>query len=407
MGLFNKIFKKASLKQKLTAIIMLISLVVLLLASGSFIISKVISYRQSMVNRLTTTAGIIGTNAQPAIILKKHAIVTQILGSLAKEPGITSAYIFSAKGKPIAHYLGHHKVGRTPIDELNLNREDVSRVIKNKSIIFEFDRNRLVLFSPIINSNGLNGVVVLQSDLSELHQFIVQFIATSFVVLVLLAMIAFLLSSRMQTIISRPIKELAGIIADVSINKNFSIRARQTTEDEVGELIQGFNSMLEQIEIRDEQLEVYRHNLEETVLQRTGELQATNLELQQAIKELQTAKLTAEQANKAKSQFLAKMSHEIRTPMIGIMGMAEQLTNATLPESERRMAATVHKSGETLLSILNDVLDFSKIESGKLDLEEIPFSIQDICEDVISIFIDQTLDRRLDLTCNVDTDCHG
>lgn len=407
MGLLKKVFNKASLKQKLTTIIMLISLFVLLLASGSFITSKVFSYRQSMVNRLTTTAGIIGTNAQPAIILEKNDIVTQILGSLANEPSIVSAYIFSAEGKPIAHYLGRHNVGNVSTGTLNINREDIANVIKSRKTIYSFDRHRLVLFSPIIKLNDLNGVVVLHSDLSELYQFVYQFIATTFVVLVLLALIAFLLSSWMQTIISRPIRELAGIIADVSTNKNFSIRAKQTTEDEVGELIQGFNSMLEQIEIRDEQLETYRHNLEDTVLQRTTELQATNLELQQVIKELQKAKQTAELANRAKSQFLAKMSHEIRTPMIGIMGMAEQLTEAVLPESERRMALTVHKSGETLLSILNDVLDFSKIESGKLTLEEIPFSMQDVCEDVIAIFADQAHEKGLDLVFHVNADCRG
>ena len=407
MGLLKRSFNKASLKQKLTTIIMLISLFVLLLASGAFITSKVFSYRQSMVNRLTTTAGIIGTNAQPAIILRKHLIVTQILGSLANEPGIVSAYIFSAEGEPIAHYLGRHNVGKAATGTLNINREDVANVLKNRKTIYSFDRHRLVLFSPIINLNDLNGVVVLHSDLSELYQFIYQFIATTFVVLLLLALIAFLLSSWMQTIISRPIRELAGIIADVSINKNFSIRAKQTTEDEVGELIQGFNSMLGQIETRDEQLETYRHNLEDTVLQRTTELQATNLELQQAIKELKKAKQTAELANQAKSQFLAKISHEIRTPMIGIMGMAEQLTDAALPESERRMALTVHKSGETLLSILNDVLDFSKIESGKLKLEEIPFSLQDVCEDVIAIFADQAHEKGLDLVFHVNADCRG
>ena len=63
------------------------------------------------------------------------------------------------------------------------------------------------------------------------------------------------------------------------------------------------------------------------------------------------------------------MSHEIRTPMIGILGMAEQLTNSDLPDNEQRLAQTVHRSGETLLGLLNDVLDFSRIEAGKLELE--------------------------------------
>lgn len=403
MTLIKRLYRKASLKQKLTTIIMLISLVVLSLAAGSFLVSKVFSYRQSMVNRLSTTAGIIGTNAKPAILLKKHAVATQILGSLANEPDIASAYIFSIDGEPIAHYLGRNNAG----DKSGISREEIARVIDEKRTRYTFDSRHLVLFAPILEAENFSGVVVLQSDLTELYQFITQFIATSFVVLLLLALIAYLLSSRMQAIISRPIRELAGTIAEVSTNNNFSIRAKQSTEDEVGTLIQGFNSMLEQLETRDEQLEAYRQNLEETVQQRTGELYKANLELQQVIKELQEAKLTAELASQAKSQFLAKISHEIRTPMIGIMGMAEQLTAAELPESERRMARTVLKSGETLLSILNDVLDFSKIESGKLTLEEIPFSLQEVCEEVTSIFIDQANEKGLRLICHVKEECRG
>lgn len=399
MALRYGFIRKAPLKQKLTAIIMLTSLVVLLLASGSFIVAKIYSYRHSLINRLTTTADIIGTNARPAIVLGKKHVAQQMLASLANEPDIMSAYIFIDGGEPIAHYLNNASLGGDPGGQLRIERSDIDRVFSSRKSHHAFSRRQVNLFAPIQSVNGLVGVIGLQADLSELYRFIYQFIATTAFIILLLSVVAYLLSSWLQTIVSRPVRELAETIDEVSANKNFSIRASQTTEDEIGDLIKGFNSMLEQIETRDEQLDSHRQNLEGLVQQRTMELQEANSELHYVIGELQ-------EANQAKSQFLAKMSHEIRTPMIGIMGMAEQLTKASLPEAECRLASTVHRSGETLLGILDDVLDYSKSEAGKLSLENIPFSLREVCEDAIAIFVDQAHNKGLGLICHVDQECH-
>jgi signal transduction histidine kinase/CheY-like chemotaxis protein len=386
---------------------MLTSLLVLFLASGSFILSETFRYRQSMINRLTTTAGIIGINAQPAITLRKKEVAKQILASLVNEPDIVSAYIFSAEGDPIAHYLGKGNLRGNQVGMLSVDRDILSEVIKSKKNYQQFDSRHLSLFSPIVNSNGLHGIVILQADTSELYYVIYQIVAASMAVFILLSLLAYLISSRIQNIISRPINELAEIMNTVSTKKDFSIRATKTTDDEIGDLIGGFNTMLEQIKLRDEQLESHRHNLENLVQQRTESLQETNSELQIVISELQEAKQAIELGSQAKSQFLAKMSHEIRTPMIGIMGMAEQLTVAELPDTEHQMASTVQKSGETLLDILDDVLDFSKVEEGKLTVENKPFSLQDVCKEAIALFAEQAHNKGLTLDSHLDADCHG
>jgi two-component system, sensor histidine kinase len=95
----------------------------------------------------------------------------------------------------------------------------------------------------------------------------------------------------------------------------------------------------------------------------------------------------AEEASKAKSQFLAHMSHEIRTPLNGIIGVADLLNGTPLSEEQNSYVKTIRNSGEALLSIINDILDFSKIEAGKLDLENTNFSIPDLCETIQGIFI--------------------
>ena len=135
--------------------------------------------------------------------------------------------------------------------------------------------------------------------------------------------------------------------------------------------------------------------LEQRVQQRTQELVEKNQSLDRALEQ-------AHAATRVKSEFLANMSHEIRTPMNGVLGMLSLLRDSDLSAKQREFSDTAYQSAESLLMLLNDVLDFSKIESGRLDLECVDFSVQEVLEDTISLFADAAHRKGLELVYDLD-----
>lgn len=152
-----------------------------------------------------------------------------------------------------------------------------------------------------------------------------------------------------------------------------------------------------------------KHQVEKLLLKKadhfeqlTKKLAEKNLELQKTQQLLIEAKNIAEQASKTKAMFLANMSHEIRTPMNAVIGMAEILKETSLSKDQELYTDTIYKSGFDLLQLVNEILDYSKIESGKLELEEHPFDLYDLATDVANLLILRAEEKNIELIYYVD-----
>jgi signal transduction histidine kinase/ligand-binding sensor domain-containing protein/DNA-binding response OmpR family regulator/HPt (histidine-containing phosphotransfer) domain-containing protein len=137
--------------------------------------------------------------------------------------------------------------------------------------------------------------------------------------------------------------------------------------------------------------------LEDKVKERTTELRQANEQLGLSMQDTQKARELAEQASKEKSDFLAIMSHEIRTPMNGVLGMTEVLLSSSLQPKQQHIAQIVYRSGRLLLDLLNNILDFSKLEAGKATLESVPVDLEALLEDVCDLFGEAAYNKGLNI----------
>ena len=267
----------------------------------------------------------------------------------------------------------------------NETKRNVSEILKNQTKSMEV----------IVNENQLEIEYFIQRLIKEL----------SLVTLSLIILIIYIAVWVSNYILSKINNLLVG--TNKFANKEFDYRIKVTSEDEIGNLEKSFNNMASEINTLVHSQKELTDHLEDKVDEKTKELVKINQGLEEEIEKrtlsLKDALLKAQNSDKVKSTFLANMSHEIRTPLNSIIGFSEILTNTEhIDESSKKYASIIEGSAKSLLTIINDILDISKIESGNFDINIKQTNLHEVSEDVFELFLNKATDKKIDFLFNMN-----
>ena len=260
-------FRDAPLKRKLMIVVMIASGTVVVVASLAMAIGEVLSYRKSLRSEISTLGEIVGANTAAAVTFNDRKAAEETLSALRAHPHILSAYVLSADDRVFARYTARNAGGGRPED----TRETLSPTMEETGPGREgtFDLRAVV---PIFLDGQKVSTVVITADMKELWARLTEIlVVTGAFVLGSLAVV-YLIFSQLQRLITEPILHLAQTMHVISKEKDYAVRFPKESGGEIGDLIDGFNEMLGQIQLRDKQLGRYREELEEKVALRTAEL---------------------------------------------------------------------------------------------------------------------------------------
>jgi len=370
--------RSASLRWRLTILIAVGSVVAAIIAATGFSWFDLNRFWQHSEAEVKAVGNVVSDQVGPAITLGDRKAAGEVLGSLRSDGLIEEAILYNADGGCFAVYR-RTSMGGCPAEALGSVHSGPDKLA--------------VSLEVVVGGDHL-GTLVLCAGVPSVWALLWQYSGGAILVIGLSLAVAGVLGIVLQSRVSSPILEIARVAQRISQTHQFQDRVAVASDDELGVLAESFNDMLEEIQRRDTELAQHRRNLEEQVAERS-----------RVNAELRVAKKNAEDAARLKSEFLANMSHEIRTPMNGVMGMISLVLDRCTDSEEREQLLMAESAAQSLITILNDILDLSKIEAGKMSLEAIDFDLAETVRESLRIFDSAVRQKHLELRLSVADGC--
>ncbi len=329
------------ISRKLTAITMATSSAALLLACAAFLVHDVLTLRRMLASEVETLAGVVGANSSAAIVFQDTAAARENLAAFAAEPNVRAAAIYTADGKLLTAWLrSGGPVGPATVPAVAPAHGK------------RFADGVLLLAQPVFLHGERVGTVLVKADLAEIRVRVVRYAGIAVLVLAVASLAAFLVSSRLQRVVSRPVLELVQVAHAVSERRDFSVRAVAHGSDELGMLVEAFNEMLDQIERRDQALTRSLDRLrraQESLVERTREIERVNRELERSNRELE--------------DFASVASHDLQEPLRKITAFGDRLAGRAeaLDEKGRDYLERMQAAAVRMQTLIEDLLAYSRV----------------------------------------------
>ena len=344
----------APFQARVASVALVTTVAVLLAACGAFMIQQWAVSRQETKTNTAAMNAVVAELAAPALARGDEAEARRAVQSVIAAPGVRAASLIDAKGRILA----------------------VKRGVQAAS------GAETTIHTPVILKGRTVGQLVTTVESPSLATLLPRFLALTLALFFGTAGIAMFVANTLARRISEPVSRLSRAMGEVAESGRFTPVAEDADDDLFRSLARSFNQLL-------------------------AKLDANDRDLRLAMAELVEARDQANAANVLKSQFLANMSHEIRTPLNGVLAMADVMALGQLDTRQRERLGVIRESGELLLSVINDVLDLSKIEAGRLELAEHDFSLNDMAETAVSAFSVMAAEKNLRFGMTVDEDAAG
>jgi signal transduction histidine kinase len=360
--------RNMKIRNKLIAIIMLTCMLTLTVVGSAFVFWEWKGLRNNLVEKLLTEAQITADNSKAALTFEDAGDAEKTLKALKADSSIVFACVYKKNGEIFISYA------RTEAEKNELT-------IPVKEPGHEFSSHLLTVFQPIVLDNETIGTVCLRSELSSMYAALKRNAANTVAVLLLAALAAYVISSRLQRFISGPILGLAKVARGVSEKKDYSARAIKDTNDEVGLLIDSFNEMLEQIQQRDSELVKAQGELERRVQERTAELTTANKQLTSEIGEREKAEhkqaelvKELEGVNQELKDFAYIASHDLKAPLRAIKTLADWISTdyaEKIDQDGQEQLKLLRQRVDRMHNLIDGILQYSRVGRVREKLVEV------------------------------------